>query len=91
MAIFKKIIKAILAISIFCFLLSLVFRERLPDRENILKQLYQKPAMVKINKTPFEVERGGISYSVKPLYRYELYGLIVACHESSSIFDFYHN
>ncbi len=63
---------------------------KFPDRKEILPQSYREPSQVKCAVKPFEVKSGKLTYTVKPLYEYQLYGMIVSQHNSSSWWDYYH-
>jgi len=82
--IITKIIKIILLISIILFGISFFQKGKLPDKEDVLEQLYQEPLQTETDAAPFKTERGGIVYDISPLYDYELYGLIVSYHHSKS-------
>lgn len=86
----KKIIKAVLLISVFLFGASFFQKDKLPDKKEILKELYQDPIQAETDADPFKTEQGGIVYSIDPLYNYELYGLVVTYHHSESWWDYYH-
>jgi len=88
--IITKIIKIILLISIILFGISFFQKGKLPDKEDVLEQLYQEPLQTETDAAPFKTERGGIVYDISPLYDYELYGLIVSYHHSKSWLDYYH-
>ena len=85
-----KIIKIIFYISIITFTVSLFQIEKLPDRSEILNELKKDPLQTKTQAQSFETEKNGIVYVIEPIYDYELSGLIVSYHHSSSLFDYYH-
>jgi len=85
-----RIIKVVLLISIIFFSISFFRKDKLPDKEEILEQLYQEPVQTETDVAPFKKERGGIIYEITPLYDYQLYGLIVSYHHSKSWWDYYH-
>ena len=86
----RKIIKIILVIAILLFLVSFFQKNRLPDKGEIAEQLYQEPIQTTIDISEFKANKGGIVYTIKPLYNYELYGLIISQHYSKGWFDYYH-
>ncbi|MBN3038154.1 MAG: hypothetical protein JW869_01895 [Candidatus Omnitrophica bacterium] len=86
----NKIIKLILLLSSMLFIISVFQKGRLPDKKDILPQLYQVPVIAKTYEEPFEVERKGLTYSIKPLHSYRLYGLLVAYHNNVRFIDYYH-
>ena len=86
----KKAIKLIFFISITAFVISFFQIEELPDKSEILDVLKKDPLQRKTQIQSFETEKNGIVYIVEPLYDYELNGLIVSYHHSSSLLDYYH-
>jgi len=85
-----KIIKIIFSISIILFIVSLFQIEKLPDKSEILSRLKKDPIQTETKVLPFEVEKNEIVYVIKPLYDYELNGMIVSYHHSSNWLDYYH-
>ncbi len=70
---------------------SLVLRYRLPDPTLILEPLLQQPAQTEEGvPEPFEETRKGVTYTIEPLFSYELWGLVVSYHDSSSFVDISH-
>ena len=56
-----------------------------------LEPLLQNPVQTKDGvPEPFEVTRKGFTYTVTPLFSYELWGMIVSYHHSSSFIDVSH-
>lgn len=90
MLIIKKTIKIILLISIILFAVSYFQKDNLPDKQNIVSQLDQKPIQSETSEKSFTVEKEGVVYEIKPLFDYELYGLVVSYNNSKNWFDYYH-
>ncbi len=77
--------------SLALWALSLVFDDRLPAPSGILPQLYREPIQTGEDlPAPFQVTRKKLTYVVTPLFRYELYGLVVSQHRSDSLLDISH-
>ena len=66
-------------------------QRRLPGRSAIVDELYQAPVQTPVALAPFQVEAGDNSYTVTPLYQYELNGLVVSYHRSGTLWDIYHD
>lgn len=90
MGIIKNLIKIILLISIIALATSFFKKDTLPDRVNILKELYSEPIQTEIDLKEFVEKRNGVSYLIEPLFKYRLYGMIVTYHHSNSVFDITH-
>lgn len=70
---------------------ALVFDDRLPGRAGILPPLYGEPIQSAQGVPgPFQVVVKKTAYTVKPLFRYEISGLVVSQHRSDSFLDLSH-
>ncbi|MCP4347619.1 MAG: hypothetical protein GY795_19110 [Desulfobacterales bacterium] len=87
----NNIIKIILLIGIILSGVAYFNKDKLPDPDDILESMYQWPIQAKTDKTPFNTTVGKITYTITPLYNYELYGMVVSYHHSESWWDMYHN
>ncbi|MFA7677731.1 MAG: hypothetical protein WCY34_06150, partial [Candidatus Omnitrophota bacterium] len=74
------------AIFSFIFVASLIVlgiayfqRDSLPGPNLALEELHTEPDLTAALEEPFEEAYGGLTYSIKPQYSYEIYGLVVAC------------
>ena len=73
------------------WLLALRFDDRLPLSGSIFPQLYNEPLQAGDGvPAPFQVSVKKMSYTVKPLFHYELWGLVVSQHRSDSLLDISH-
>jgi hypothetical protein len=87
----RQAARFVLPAAALVFAASLFLRYRLPDKSLILAPLLQSPVQSEDGlPEPFEVERRGFAYTVTPLFGYELWGLIVSYHHSSSFVDISH-
>lgn len=87
----RRLARLALPAALLVFLASLFLRHRLPDPGLILEPLLQDPIQTEEGlPEPFEVERKGFTYTVTPLFGYELWGLVVSYHHSSSFVDISH-
>lgn len=65
-------------------------RHDLPPPERLLPALQAEPQQVRVEQPPLGTTVGGITYTVKPLYSYELHGLVVSLHDTSSWLNYIH-
>jgi hypothetical protein len=87
----RRLAKVILPIAALAFAVSFFMRNRLPDKGLILEPLLQDPVQTKDDvPEPFEVTRKNVTYTVTPLFSYELWGMIVSYHDSASFIDLSH-
>lgn len=62
----------------------------LPMTQAVQAELLDEPVQIEVSRPPIEVAVGGIDYQVKPLYKYELYGMVVSKHNADTWWDFLH-
>lgn len=84
------ITRLVLYLSIGALIGSFFFEKKLPQKDQILPQLYQSPVQEKTNASSFKVEASGTEYTAIPFYRYKLQGLVVSTHDSHAWWDIYH-
>jgi hypothetical protein len=87
----RQLAKVILPIAALAFAVSFFMRNRLPDKSLIHESLLQNPIQTKDDvPEPFEVTRKNVTYTVTPLFSYELWGMVVSYHHSGSFVDLSH-
>ena len=72
------------------WLVALWKTSELPMAQAVQAELLDEPVQVEISRAPIEVAVGGIDYQVKPLYKYDLYGMVVSKHNADTWWDFLH-
>jgi len=73
------------------FSVSLLMKNRLPDNSLIIESCGKEPAQTDANLPgPFDVARKGVTYTVTPVFNYDLWGMIVSDHSASSFLDISH-
>lgn len=65
-------------------------RDRLPGPEAVMPLSLPEPVQQPESRPPFPVSAGGVDYVVRPLYRYELRGMVVSRHDTSAWWDVVH-
>lgn len=87
----RKLARFVLPAAAVALVASFILRYRLPDPGFILEPLLQNPVQTEDGVPgPFEVTREGVTYTVTPLFSYELWGLVVSYHHSASFVDISH-
>ena len=87
----SKLLRLGMLACLLIWVLTLHFSDRLPAEDDIFPQLFQEPLQVKEDlPAAFQVTKKKIVYTVTPLYRYELFGLVVSQHRSDSLLDISH-
>lgn len=64
--------------------------DRLPNPDQMAVQLAQEPVQTQIQRAAFQTSVGEITYTVQPLYDYDIYGLVVSKHNANSWWDYIH-
>jgi len=87
----RRLARISLPAAALVFVASLFMRNRLPEKSLALEPLLQNPIQTKDGvPEPFEVTRKDFTYTVTPLFSYELWGMIVSYHHSASFIDISH-
>jgi hypothetical protein len=87
----RRLAKIVLPAAALAFAVSFFMRNRLPDKGLVLEPLLQDPVQTEEGvPEPFEVTRKGFTYTVTPLFSYELWGMVVSYHDSASFIDVSH-
>ena len=85
------LLRLALVVSIGLLSISYLLKNNLPDAEDILDELLQNPTQTPVDMPPFQIEAGEMVYTIRPLYAYELYGLVVSHHNCGTWWDIYHH
>ena len=87
----RKAPKFVLMAAAAAFFVSFIMKDRLPGRSGIRPELLQDPVQTKGDlPDPFDVTRKGVTYTVTPLFSYELWGMVVSYHHADSFADISH-
>ena len=87
----SKLLRLGFLVCLLLWVLALVFDDRLPPESAILPELYQEPLQTADDlPAPFPVSVKKLTYVVKPLFHYQLSGLVVSQHRSDSFLDISH-
>ena len=86
-----RLAKLVLPAAAVALAASMVMKGRLPDPALILPALLDEPVQTETDiPEPFDVTRKGVTYTVTPLFSYELWGLVVSYHHAASFLDISH-
>jgi hypothetical protein len=81
----------LLAVASLALLLTSCWKaESLPPPTVLRPELLQEPEQVAVRERAFQTQVGEVEYTVQPLYRYELTGLVVSRHDSTTWWDSAH-
>jgi hypothetical protein len=65
-------------------------RDSLPPLERLDPALQSDPRQAPTATASFKTTVGGVEYTVRPLYTYDLYGLVVSKHDADTWWDWIH-
>jgi hypothetical protein len=71
-------------------LASLWRRDLLPPPEALQAAVREEPLQQPTALAPFETTAGGITYTIKPVFSYDISGLVVSRHDTSAWWDWIH-
>jgi len=69
---------------------TLLLRHSLPVPAELRADLRNEPVQQPTQAAPFMASVGGVTYTVKPVADYEIWGLVVSSHDSSAWWDWIH-
>ena len=86
----RSLVRALLIGSLLLLALALWRKDILPNPQGLRQELLEEPQQAAVQRPAFETSAGGVTYSVQPLYTYDLYGLVVSRHDSDTWWDYIH-
>jgi hypothetical protein len=85
-----RLVQYLLIGSLILLIAALWRKDALPAYQGLREELLLEPVQVKAQQPPIETTVGGITYSISPLYSYDLYGLVVSKHDQDTWWDYIH-
>lgn len=70
--------------------LALWKKDDLPPFPQLQQALMNEPAQVPVRRAAFNTTVNGVTYTIRPLYAYDLHGLVVSLHDSKTWWDTVH-
>ncbi|HQR09824.1 MAG TPA: hypothetical protein PLW68_00745 [Casimicrobiaceae bacterium] len=86
----SRFVRTVLLGSAIVFLLSWWQRDALPPPSRLDEAVFSEPVQKPTGVEPFRTNVGGIEYTVRPLYHYDLSGLVVSKHNADTWWDRIH-
>ena len=83
-------VRAVLAASSGVFVLAWWQRDALPPPDKLSPAVFTEPAQQPTDRPAFQTTVGGVTYTVRPLYTYDLTGLVVSKHDADTWWDWIH-
>lgn len=85
-----RLVNGLLLGSVLLLGASLWMRDALPEPQAVRAELLEEPAQVAVRKKAFDTTVNGVTYTVQPLYSYDLHGVVVSMHDTKSWWDYIH-
>jgi hypothetical protein len=85
------IAKWLLIISLAVMAFAYIKKDDLPDPKEYLSQKLDEPVQYKTDKKPFLTQVNEQKYAIKPLFEYELEGVVVSYHDAAAVGDIWHH
>lgn len=86
----RALVKSLLAAGFGLLLVAAWLRHDLPAPGRLLDSLQQEPEQVQVREPAFNTTVGEVTYTVNPLYTYEIQGLVVSMHDTSTWWNHLH-
>lgn len=83
-------VKYLILASLALLAVALWRKDMLPPPERISEVLADAPSQAETTERPFRIAVQGVDYTVVPRYRYELTGLVVSMHDTSTWWNYVH-
>ncbi len=83
-------VRVVLIASAALFMLAWWQRDALPPPGRLAEAVFDEPLQRPTSQEMFQTTVGGIEYTVRPLYTYDLHGLIVSKHNADAWWDWIH-
>ena len=82
--------KWLILIGLILLVTALWKKSDLPEPSTLHADLLEEPVQTPVSRSPLKVTVGEIDYEIRPLYKYDLYGMVVSKHNSDTWWDFLH-
>jgi hypothetical protein len=89
-AIAPALVRLVLIGSAVLFVLAWWQRDALPPAAALTESAFAEPEQRATDRAPFQATVGGITYTVRPLFSYDLAGLVVSKHDADAWWDWIH-
>jgi hypothetical protein len=85
-----RLVNWVIVGSFFLMIVALWRKDVLPDNRGLRKELLTEPVQASMRQAPIETAVSGINYKIKPLYAYDIYGMVVSKHDADTWWDYIH-
>jgi len=86
----KRLVQILFFGSLLLLTVALWKKDNLPQFPRLQQALMNEPLQVPVKRAAFNTTVNGVTYTIQPLYAYDLYGLVVSLHDSKTWWDSVH-
>jgi hypothetical protein len=87
----RELVKVALFAGLVALFLGIIFKDRWPKKEDFRPELFQEPVQDGADvPEPFDVTQKGFTYTVRPVFGYEIWGMVASSHYAGSFLDIAH-
>lgn len=79
-----------LSANLLLLIVALWRSDALPATSELVSALLDEPVQVQVRQDAFAASSNGVTYTVQPLYEYDLVGLVVSKHDTNTWWDYVH-
>jgi hypothetical protein len=84
------VVRLLMVSGLVLLVVALWRKDVLPEPHTVRAELSEEPQQLAVTRAAFDATVNNITYRIQPLYRYELYGVVVSRHDSDSVADLLH-
>jgi hypothetical protein len=85
-----QLVRYLMLGSLLLLVLSCWRKDVLPKPQLLRQELLTEPTQTPVSPMPRQTTVGGVTYTINPLYKYELHGLVVSLHDADTWQDSLH-
>ncbi len=86
----RRLVQLLFFGSLLLLAVALWQRKDLPQYRELQPVLLKEPEQVPVKRAPFDTTVNGVTYTIRPLYSYDLHGLVVSQHDAKTWWDYLH-
>ena len=86
----KRLVQILFFGSLLLLAVALWKKDELPQFPQLQQALMNEPEQVPVKRAAFDTIVNGVTYTIQPLYAYDLYGLVVSLHDAKTWWDSVH-
>jgi hypothetical protein len=86
----RRLVQLLLASGLILLAVATWQKEALPPKQVMSSDLLNEPEQVQVKQAAFDTTVNGVTYTVQPLYTYDIRGLVVSMHDAKTWWDYLH-